>query len=233
VKIKEPIIILAGGFGTRLKTITRDKPKALADINGTPFIKILIDKLIKNGFNNFIFSLHFGASMIIDYLDQVYEKDNLNFKYIVEKKPLGTGGAISFVISELKIHNYFYVTNADTLLSKGYNSIIEENKNIILSVKYDLSSRFGTLKIKDNKIIDFLEKDGQSKNAIINAGFYKLNANDFPIFNNKSFSIEKDLFPKLVSKKNLYTKTVESQFIDIGVPEDYNLLTKKIKNDEF
>lgn len=224
----EPLIILAGGFGTRLKSELGGLPKALADINGKPFLEILLNKLINNGFSNFIFSLHFKAEMIIDFVNKkLKHKKSISYKFVIEDKPLGTGGAISYVIHKLDIINYFYVVNADTLLKNGYNVLLSLNKNCLLTIKKNNTTRYGSVLVNKNKIIGFKEKNN-SKKGLINAGFYKLNSSCVPVWSNKSYSLEKDLFPVLVKSKNLYSIEVKTEFIDIGIPEDYNNLKKNI-----
>ena len=72
------LLVLAGGFGTRLQSVLKGCPKPLADVNGQPFIKFLFQDWINNGFNDFILSLHFEAQMIIDFV--IDEKKKWNIK---------------------------------------------------------------------------------------------------------------------------------------------------------
>ena len=184
----EPLIILAGGFGTRLKTELGGLPKPLADINGKPFLEILLEKLIKNGFTNFIFSLHFKAEMIINIVNNKLKKNkSISYQFVIEDNPLGTGGAVSYVIYKLNIINSFYVVNADTLLKNGYNVLLTSNKNCLLTVKKNNTTRYGSVLVNKNKIIGFKEKNNSEK-GLINAGFYKLNTSCIPIWNNDSYS---------------------------------------------
>ena len=106
----EPVIILAGGFGTRLSSVLNGLPKPMADINGTPFLELLIQNLIKNGYSNFILSLHYKADLIINY----FKNKNYNLTYVVEPKPLGTGGAVSYIIDKFSLENFVYVVNGDS-----------------------------------------------------------------------------------------------------------------------
>ena len=92
----EPVIILAGGFGTRLSSLLKVMPKLMADINGTPFLELLIKNLIKNGYSEFILSLHYKAEQIVDY----FKNKNYKIRFVIELKPLGTGGAVSYLCSK-------------------------------------------------------------------------------------------------------------------------------------
>ena len=215
------VIILAGGFGTRLKSVLDGKPKALADVNGKPFIHLLVNNLKKQGFNNFIFSLHYKANQIIDFLKQDIFKE-FNFEFLIEDNPLGTGGAISFVVNNTFVSDEFFVVNADTWLENGYKKLNSAHGNAILINKVDNSSRYGSVVVSQNDLItEFVEKNNSTESAYINAGVYKLQKRLFENWDGKPFSIEKDLFPKLVVSKNIRAIKTESLFIDIGIPKDY------------
>lgn len=218
------IIVLAGGFGTRLKSVLNGLPKPLADINGTPFLKFIVENLINQGFNDFIFSLHYEADQIVDFLikENLREK-NIKIRFVVEKNPLGTGGAISNVIQETDIDDEFYVTNADTYIANDLDKLDVDVLNLIGVVKVKDTNRYGSVQFNSKgKILEFSEKKFSFGEGYINAGIYKLKKNIFTNWDHKPFSIESDLFPKLVNKGLLNAIKMDTYFIDIGVPEDYN-----------
>ena len=103
-------IILAGGYGTRLQSVVADVPKPMADINGIPFLEILLKSLNTAGFTKVIIALHFMPEKIINYFGSKFE--NIILEYVVEKVKLGTGGAIK---NSLKFcnNNHVYVLNGD------------------------------------------------------------------------------------------------------------------------
>jgi NDP-sugar pyrophosphorylase family protein len=227
--IDEPIIILCGGFGTRLKSITNSTPKSLVKVNGVPFLDLLIKNLMRNGFSKFIFSLHYKYQDFISSLKKlkINFPKKIEFDYVVEQVPLGTGGAIRNVLSEVKIKNFFFVINGDTWIGDGFNSLINDHDYNLGLVEIDNTSRFGTIKLNNfSRIIKFDEKKGLIEPGIINAGVYRFNKKIFMEFNKKIFSIENDLFPTLVSKNKLFGCILNTNFIDIGVPEDYKLFCK-------
>ena len=219
------LIILAGGFGTRLQSVLKGCPKPLADINGQPFIKFLFKDWINNGFNDFIISLHFEAQKIIEFI--INEKENgilknCNIQYVVEPKPLGTGGAVAYVATKIKLEKSIYITNADTWLNGGYVNMVKSKVNVIGVVKVPNTERYGRVNINEENLIEeFSEKNNSKGTGYINAGFYKLDKNNFENWNGNPFSIEKDLFPKLVNDKKLKCLIMPDKFIDIGVPDDY------------
>ena len=103
------LIILAGGFGTRLKSIINNIPKCLVNVNGKPFLSILVENWIKQVLNDFIFSLHYESEKIITFIEKENSDlfKNSRVRYVVEPAPLGTGGAISYVINNLNINEVF------------------------------------------------------------------------------------------------------------------------------
>jgi|688.fasta_scaffold689002_2 D-glycero-alpha-D-manno-heptose 1-phosphate guanylyltransferase len=222
--INKTIVILAGGFGTRLQSVLNGLPKPLANINGEPFLKYQFENWIRNGFNDFIISLHYRSDLIIDFINQNKNGllKNCKIQYIVEPHPLGTGGAISFLISKCQMTDLFYVANADTWIENGYNALDIEYENVIGLTKVNSTSRYGSVSTdKENLIIKFEEKNKKRTSAYINIGLYKLHKSVFYTHNQVIFSLENDLFPKLVNEKKLKAVYINSRFIDIGIPEDY------------
>lgn len=223
----ETVIILAGGFGTRLNSVLNGAPKPMANINGIPFLELLIDNLIINGFSDFILSLHFKAQEIVNY----FKDKNYKIRFIIEDEPLGTGGAVALIVKELSLSGYIYITNGDSWMDFGYSKFKNEERNVISLIEVNNTSRYGRVKVSENnEIIKFLEKADVKEKGLINSGFYKLNSNIFKGYDTKSFSIETELFPSLVNNNNLFGKIINANFIDIGIPEDYHKFCKLEKS---
>ncbi len=230
---KNSIIILAGGFGTRLQSELNGMPKAMADINGIPFIQILLLNLIRSGFRNFVFSLYYKSDIIIDFLEKNKKTifNDSEFTYVVEKQPLGTGGAISYVLENVKISDEFIVTNSDTWIENGYHLLLENKGTVVGVIKAEDTSRYGKIEIdSENNIINFEEKNKNSISGYINSGLYKFNKKDFDEWNGNPYSLEKDFFPKLISKNKVSAILLKVKFIDIGIPADYKLFCNFIKS---
>jgi D-glycero-alpha-D-manno-heptose 1-phosphate guanylyltransferase len=218
------IIILAGGFGTRLKSILGNNPKPLANINGKPFLFFLLQNLIKQGFNDFIFSLHYEANKIIEFIES--EKLNLlnkcKIQYIVEPEPLGTGGAISYILTQINLQNTFLVINSDTWLDHGHSLVASIEPNIIGLVQVDDVIRYGHVEINEEGLITrFIEKNDLKNSGTINAGIYNIMKSNFSN-NVYKYSIEDILLPKMANQGLLKGIIIKSTFIDIGITIDYD-----------
>lgn len=221
----KPILVLAGGFGTRLKSVVSNVPKPLAPVCGKPFLMYLIEHLVSQGGREFVFLLHYEAelieSMIADFSGRKI-MDGVTIRSIVEGVPLGTGGSIMNAIDTLKIDKSFLVVNADTWLGDGLKQLNLSSVNSMAAIKVKDCSRYGTLVVEERKVKKFLEKELSSKSGLINAGLYHLSPNIFRDFlGNDNFSLEGDIFPKLADNGILSAMEIETDFIDIGMPRDY------------
>jgi D-glycero-alpha-D-manno-heptose 1-phosphate guanylyltransferase len=217
-------IILAGGLGTRLRSVIADVPKCMAPVNGTPFIAFVIDALQKQGVERFIFSLGYKSESIIDFVEAGYP--NLDKVYAIENEPLGTGGAIREACKKVKGTNVLAV-NGDTLFNANLKSLshfhARQNADCTIALKPMINiERYGTVDINNrNMVIAFNEKRF-CQNGLINGGIYVLNVNSFlkedvP----EVFSFEKGYLEKSFSVRAMFGMIQDEYFIDIGIPEDY------------
>lgn len=221
------VIILAGGYGSRLQTLIKDVPKPMAKIGNTPFLEILMSHLFEQGVTKFIISIGYLGEQIKEYFGNNYK--GIEIIYASENKPLGTGGAIRLALSSVTA-DYALICNGDTYLEMDLSKLkgrwYESNMPIITGCIVDDASRYGTILEKDGIIIGFLEKTNDNK-GLINAGCYLLKKdqlNDFPLYSN--FSFEKDYLPEAIKKFKFNVLKFNGKFIDIGVPEDF----KRAKN---
>ena len=221
----KPLMVLAGGFGTRLRSLVSDVPKPLAPVGGHPFIFHLIEHWVAQGIKDFIFLLHYEATKIQVMLDSISlrpEFDGVKFRVVVEEIPLGTGGAILNAIDFLGMNEGFLVSNADTWLGSGVAKLALEESSSIAAVYVPNVQRYGSLQFKGNKITAFEEKLDTVSKGYVNSGFYHLLPEIFEGFEVGScFSIERDVFPRLVSDRRLGVVKLKESFIDIGIPTDY------------
>ena len=217
-------IILAGGLGTRLRSAVADMPKCLAPIHGIPFISFIILHLKKEGIETFIFSLGYKSESVTNYLDENFPE--LQKKYVIETKQLGTGGAIKAACKEVKEKNVLIV-NGDTLFAVSISSLMlfheEHNADCTIALKEMKNfDRYGVVELhRDHSIKAFREKQFCAQGAI-NGGVYVLKVQSLLSENYPEiFSFEKDYLEKKVGIKKFYGIVNDIYFIDIGIPEDY------------
>jgi D-glycero-alpha-D-manno-heptose 1-phosphate guanylyltransferase len=213
-------IILAGGFGTRLRHILPNTPKPMADINGAPFLEVLINYLEKQGFDEFVISVHYLKEQIINYF-----ADRANISFASEDEPLGTGGAILNSIKNLS--GDVAVINGDTFLEIDFAKFWACHKGELTLALREVSdtARYGRVEVDGQKITAFTEK-GIGGKGYINGGNYIVNcewlrAQNLP----EKFSFEADFMVNLHPE---YYVT-NGYFIDIGVPEDYERAKHDLK----
>ncbi len=219
------LMVLAGGFGTRLRSVVSDVPKPLAPVAGKPFIVHLIDHWVNQGIEDFIFLLHYEADEIKTELSKLSDRDEffgVTFRFLIESTPLGTGGAILNAIDFYGINEGFLVANADTWLGSGVRQLANSKCSALVAVNVPNSKRYGSLKFEGNKICAFEEKLDSVDCGYVNSGLYYLLPEAFDGFEvGSEFSIESEVFPRLVSERQLEAVKLNSNFIDIGIPEDY------------
>lgn len=217
-------VVLAGGFGTRLKQVVLNLPKPMAPIAGRPFLEILLSMLARKGFTRVVLSLGFMSEKIISHFGDNYL--DMDLIYEVEDFPLGTGGAIRAALKNC-FADHVFIFNGDTYLDLEVDElelIWQSNHNPLIVVReVSDTSRFGRVNLDSGRVADFLEK-GIPGPGLINAGCYVLPKNvldEFPL--DQAFSIETDFFIKYLQLIRFDGFVTKGQFIDIGVPEDYFL----------
>lgn len=218
-------VILAGGFGTRLKSEVPDLPKAMAPINGRPFLEYLLDFLEHYVIEHVVLAVGYKHEAIRNHFGNEYK--SIKIEYSVEDEPLGTGGAIKKAFDLIE-GNKAFVFNGDTMfrisLVKHYDFHIQRHTDFSMVLReVDQVDRYGAVERDENKrITGFLEKGEKSGKGLINGGVYLINKrffskHDFP----HKFSLEKDCFEKMVSTTPFYGVICKQYFLDIGIPEDY------------
>lgn len=232
--MKKRAIVLAGGFGTRLRSVVQDVPKPLAPVDGRPFLHYVLDVLVENGFGECVLSTYYMAEMVRQECGSSYK--GLAISYAQEKMPMGTGGAIQFASSFLtKGPDPFFVLNGDTFLEVDYDAMLalgrEKEADAVIAAKHlENCSRYGTLKMENGRITGF-NAAGYEAEGFINGGIYLLGSGFLGNFGGeKPFSFEKDFLEPECGNKRLMAYETDGYFIDIGVPEDYRRAQKELKH---
>lgn len=223
--IKEAII-LAGGFGTRLKeVIGEDIPKPMAPVRGHPFLEYLLHYLNRWGVEKVVMATGYRHEVIEKHFGDHY--NDISISYSVEEEPLGTGGAVK---KAMQLINSFscYVLNGDTYFDvnlwkmANFHRAREAVASMALR-KLGEVSRYGSVKIDlDNRIEHFSEKGAETGMGFINGGTYIINRQAFLDLDlPDKFSLETDYFESYYDSLPMYGVRCYSFFLDIGIPEDY------------
>ncbi len=228
----QEVVILAGGFGTRLQTVVNNVPKPMAPINGKPFLDYLLKYVSYYGIKKVVLSVGYLSEKIIAHYGSNY--NGLEIAYAIEKEPLGTGGGIKKALEQCTSSEVL-VLNGDSFfdinLRSFYNAHSDALSDCSLTLRHlSNAARYGTITLDEFDLIeDFKEKNGEDKAGIINAGVYIVNRQTYneETPKHKNFSIEKDFFEKKINKLKIHGFTYNGYFIDIGIPEDY----KKAQHD--
>ena len=216
--------MLAGGFGTRLRSAVSAVPKPLAPVIDRPFLMYLLENWVGQGLRSFIFMLHHQADVIETFLEREATAGTLRdcrVRTVVEPRPLGTGGAIANAVREAEVSGSFIVANADTWLGDGIRDVSAAVPPAMAVVRVENTERYGSARLAGDRIVSFEEKGSSAGAGWINAGLYHLEAAEFASWGDSAFSLETDLFPRWASAGCLNAVRVDSDFVDIGIPEDY------------
>lgn len=222
-------IILAGGLGTRLRPIVSDVPKPLANINNTPFIIFLIKFWKSQGVENFYLSVGYKSEKFNEILDG-YEL-NVNLKYVLENRPLGTGGGLLNVLEHIPSDVSFLVMNGDTYFPINLEQISKFHISKQSDLTIALTKKNDTMryqKICVNNVMKIIADNTfhqKNDSFYVNAGLYLVaNKNYFSNFEyeyDTKISFEEKFIKELINKKSIYGFYSNEFFIDIGLPDDY------------
>lgn len=223
--MSKDLVILCGGKGLRLKSLTKKFPKPLLKINNIPFLDYLINFYQKYNFKKIYLLAGYKGNQI----KKMYDKKNFNFidiEVIIEKNEMGTGG--SLLQLKKKINNDFILINGDSFVDYNFENFNKIKKNflgkILMSSKnnYKENKKLIGLKINNKDQIYF------SKNSnFFNAGVYYFKKEIFKYIKKKS-SLENDILPALINSKKICGLTTEGYFIDIGLPKNLKLAKKNL-----
>lgn len=217
-------IVLAGGMGTRLRTVVSDVPKPMAPVNGRPFLAYVLDDLVTQGIERVILAVGYKREVIVEYFGIEYR--GMELLYSVEEEPLGTGGAIKQAF-DLVVGKNAFVLNGDTYFSVSLSDLdaFHEKKHcdmtLALKPMKDFD-RYGTVVTDDSgKILGFEEKQHRVE-GLINGGVYLFGKNIWigPELGEK-FSFETEILEGLFATRTFCGMVSDTYFIDIGIPTDY------------
>jgi mannose-1-phosphate guanylyltransferase len=201
-------VILAGGFGKRLKPLTDTRPKPMIQVSGFPIIEWQIKWLRKFGMKEFILCVGFMKEQIINYIGNG-ARFNCRVEYSVEEKPLGTGGALLNARELLSNEGSFFMLNGDILTDLEPNRLQLTDSNTIGLVP--LKSPYGVVQLDNNsRVLGFVEKP-EIPNYWINAGIYRFTKEVFQYLPENG-NIEVTALPTLAQQGKLRAIRYEQVF---------------------
>ena len=215
-------VILAGGLGTRLRSVVPHLPKVLAPVGGQPFLEILLELMNRKGFRRIVLALGYMAETVLTKFGSRFR--DIELCYEVEESPLGTGGATYRALKRCR-GDHAFVVNGDTYLDleKEYIESLwrREREPIIVACQVTNTVRYGRIESRDGVVRSFREKR-VGGHGLISAGYYVFPTNVLDGYSSrKRFSLENDFLSNAVHKRRFRVFVSSGRFIDIGTPEDY------------
>jgi len=219
-------LILVGGLGTRLRGVLPDLPKPMAPVRGRPFLEYLLHDLKSAGLQNIVFCVGHQSEKIEAHFGEG-ENFGVHVEYSRERELLGTAGAIKLAQAKIKSEN-FLLLNGDCYNQMDYAALLSQHGSTpgaatVVATRVADRTRFGSLNIDaEKRITGFEEKGATSGAGWINAGYYALNQCVLELIpTGEVCSLEREIFPQLVSRDQLFAYENEGAFIDIGLPEEW------------
>ncbi len=231
-------IVLAGGLGTRLRSVVSEVPKPMAPVAGRPFLDYILYYLKKQGITKVVLAVGYKWEIIRDHYKNNDTSFGIEIEYSVENEPLGTGGAIFKAAKKVR-NDDFFIINGDTSFDVPLNQVKTFSTNnhaeITLALKrISNSDRYGSVECSPNgRVLSFKEKgvNNIATPTEINGGIYFMQKSLLNRFNfQDKFSFETDFLQGNLSTINAFAKAFDSTFIDIGIPEDYFRSQKIFEN---
>jgi NDP-sugar pyrophosphorylase family protein len=230
---KTPFLILAGGLGTRLRSVFSSGPKCLVPIDGIPFIQILLSLLSRHGAQRIILSLGYQAEQIKAVFQNGYQGLEISFSEENPSMLLGTGGAIKKAQSYIPERTF--ILNGDTYFDIDYNCLLHEHleKKSLLSMALAQSTEKDSvgnvlLDAETHKISAFSEKDPSVQTTWVNGGVYlaeKRLLNFIP--NGRTCSFEREVLPSLLQQnEKIGGVPLDGRFYDVGTPQGLSKFTE-------
>lgn len=212
------VIVLAGGLGTRLRSVIHEIPKCLAPVGGVPFLQYLLDWLSAYPVEHVVFSVGYLREQIIDFVkDQEWP---FSYDFAVEEEPLGTGGGIRLALDMCK-GDHVFVVNGDTFYPVDLTAFsFDKPITLVLKPMKDFD-RYGAVSFDGVLVTAFHEKQHCAE-GLINGGVYAIDRSRLDLSSlPERFSFEKEVLEPGAAIGEVGGVVSDAYFIDIGVPEDY------------
>ena len=212
-----PVVIMAGGLGSRLGNLTQNMPKSMLQVGNKPILEAILTSYAERGFYNFYISVNYKKEIIMDYFGNGSQW-GVNIEYLIEDKRLGTAGSLSLI--QESFNEPIVVSNGDVITSLDYHVLmdhhIEKNSKVTMCVReYENIIPYGVVEVEDYKIKTIIEKPKKSYN--VNAGVYVIEPDVISQIPKDTFYDMTTLFEDVAKRKQ--TSCVfflKGYWIDVG-----------------
>lgn len=221
-------IVLAGGLGTRLRSVVPDLPKPMAPVKGRPFLEYQLDYWIAQGVDRFVLSVGYRHEVIIEHFGDSYQSVRLD--YVVEQTPLGTGGGLLLAAEEVADDIPFILLNGDTYFSVDLKILDRFSRDNDADWCFSLfrtteEGRYMGMDVSPQGQINSLDAGTGQVERLANGGVYWVRSRALlarRYASGQRISLEDDIFPAaMASGQRMFGREFPGTFIDIGVPDDY------------
>jgi NDP-sugar pyrophosphorylase family protein len=222
--LENPVFLMAGGFGTRLRPLTDNCPKPLLKVGGVPILETTLRRFIKAGFFNFYISTHYMPEMIRQHFGDGSQW-KVKITYVHEEQPLGTGGALGLLPSTMP-DLPIIMMNGDLLTTLDFNRLLEYHNSheadVTMAVReYEYQIPYGVINSDGNKIVSMEEKPFQR--FFVNAGIYVVSqrlARSVP--QNHAIDMTTLIEEQIAKKQAVLMFPVHEYWLDIGRMDDFH-----------
>lgn len=219
------VIILAGGLGTRLRTVVSDVPKCMAPVAGRPFLAWTLQWLERFEVDHIVLSLGYMSQVVTDWIRNEY-KCRIPIDWVIEETPLGTGGGIRLALSKVS-GGSAVILNGDTYFNVDLNAFHSFRNDMCTPLAVALKpmtdfDRYGSVTLSSNGLITSFNEKKHCDNGLINGGIYCIGP-ESGVFDGMPdrFSFEKELLEPMSQAGMISGFVSDGSFIDIGIPQDY------------
>lgn len=221
-------LILVGGYGTRLRPLTLSRPKPLVEFCNKPMMMHQIEALVEAGVNHVILAVSYRAELLEKEVKAEGEKLGVKITLSQEDEPLGTAGPLALAKDLLTDENEpFFVLNSDVICDFPLKEMVQFHKHhgkegTIVVTRVEEPSKYGVVVYNEVGCIErFVEKPQEFVSNKINAGLYIFTPDILKRIEVKPTSIEKEVFPAMVSEGQLYAMELQGFWMDVGQPKDF------------
>lgn len=219
---ENPVVLMAGGMGTRLRPLTGNCPKPLLKVGDRPVLQTILESFIEHGFQHFYFSVNYKAEMIEEYFGNGSQW-GVDIRYLQEDKKLGTAGALSLLPEKTELP--LIVMNGDILTKINFQQLLDFHADHRAAAtmcvhKYDFQIPYGVVNVEKHRLTNITEKPTQS--FFINAGIYVLEPRVLPFIPANTYYDMPSLFDKLMKQKmETSVFPLHEYWLDIGHLNDF------------